>query len=342
MLRLVATGDSGSRAVTTRWGIAGTGAMAEAFLEDFAHLPTAEVVAIGSRTRERAQAFAAQWDAAAMTYGELVAADLDVLYVATPHAQHRDLALAAIGSGIPVLVEKAFTVTLAGARDVVTAAREAEVFCMEAMWTRFQPAVARARELVAAGEIGEVTAVHADLGAFRPFDPDHRLFATDLGGGAVLDLGVYVISIAQHFLGTPDRVAASGTLFPNGADAGASIALAYDDGRGATLTTSLMAPTACRAVLLGTRGSIELGPQFHHPDRLVVRRTDESEETIQAPALGRGYSHEILHVGECLDAGLTESPLMPLEDTLDVQWVMQETLEQLGLSPGEGSVDLTR
>lgn len=325
-----------------RWGIAGTGGMAAAFLDDFPLVPTAEVVAVGSRTRERAQEFAEPWGAAGMTYGELVAADLDVLYVATPHAQHRDLALAAIRHGIPVLVEKAFTVTLPGARDVVAAARESDVFCMEAMWTRFQPAVLRAREVVAAGEIGDVVAVHADLGAYRPYDPSHRLFAPDLGGGAVLDLGVYVISVAQHFLGTPDRVTATGTLFPNGADASASIALGYDDGRGATLVTSLAAHTACRAVVVGTRGSVELGPQFHHPDRLVVRRLGEAAEEIPAPPVGRGYSHQIEHVGECLAAGLTESPLMPLQDTLDVQWVMQETLGQLGVSPGEGVVDLSR
>ena len=315
--------------------------MAAAFLADFAEVPTAEVVAIGSRTRDRAREFAHPWGAAALTYGELVAADVDVLYVATPHAQHRDLALAAIGNGIPVLVEKAFTATLTGAQDVVAAARQAEVFCMEAMWTRFQPAVVRTREIVAAGEIGDVVAVHADLGAYRRFDPDHRLFAPDLGGGAVLDLGVYVISIAQHLLGTPDRVTATGTTFANGADASASIALGYDDGRGATLVTSLTAQTACRATVLGTRGSIELGPHFHHPDRLVVRRLGEAEEEIPAPPVGRGYSHQIVHVGECLAAGLTESPLMPLRDTLDVQWVMQETLAQIGVSPREGAVDLT-
>lgn len=325
----------------TRWGVAGTGWMAEAFLDDFAHVPDAELVAVGSRTLDRAQAFASERGAVGMTYADVVAADLDVLYVATPHPQHRDLALAAIGHGLPVLVEKAFTATLDGAREVVAAARESGVFCMEAMWTRLQPAVAAARELVAAGEIGEVTAVHADLGAYRRYDPTHRLFDPELGGGAVLDLGVYVISFAQHFLGTPDRVTTSGSLFPNGTDARASLLLSYDDGRGAALSTSLQAATGVRATIIGTLGSIELGPEFHHPTRLVVRRGGEPAEEIAAPARGRGYSHEISHVGECLAGGLTESPLVPLDDTLGVQWVMQEALEQLGITPVEGTVDLS-
>jgi predicted dehydrogenase len=324
----------------TRWGVAGTGRMAEAFLDDFAHVPDAELVAVGSRTLERAEAFAAERGGTGMTYVDVVRADLDVLYVATPHPQHRDLALAAIRHGTPVLVEKAFTATLDGAREVVAAARESGVFCMEAMWTRLQPAVLATRDLIAAGEIGEVTSVHADLGAYRPYNPEHRLFAPDLGGGAILDLGVYVISIAQHFLGTPSGVTATGTLFPNGTDAGASMLLSYDDGRGATLATSLQGATGVRATIVGTRGSIELGPEFHHPTRLVVRRAGEGAREIDAPALGRGYSHEIVHVAECLAGGLTESPVVPLDDTLDVQWVMQEALGQIGITPTEGTVDL--
>lgn len=325
----------------TRWGVAGTGKMAAAFLDDFVHVPGAELVAVGSRTLDRAQVFAAERGGVAMTYADVVRADLDVLYIATPHPQHRDLALAAIAHGTPVLVEKAFTATLAGAREVVAAARESGVFCMEAMWTRMQPAVLKARELVAAGEIGEVTSVHADFGAYRTYDPTDRLFAPELGGGAVLDLGVYTISFAQHFLGTPDNVVATGTLFPNGTDAGASMLMTYGDGRGASLTTSLQAATGVRATILGTGGSIELGPQFHHPTQLVLRREGGPAQEIVAPATGSGYSHQIDHVGVCLGEGLTESPLVPLADTLVVQAVMQEVLEQIGVTPAEGRVDLT-
>ena len=292
--------------MTTRWGIAGTGAMAEVFLRDFEHVPDAEVVAIGSRSRERAASFAAAHGVKeAHTYGELVAADLDVLYVATPHPQHHALALAAIEAGIPVLVEKAFTATLAGAREVVAAARERGVFCMEAMWTRLQPAVVEARRLVEAGEIGEVVAVQADLGAHRDYDPASRLFDPALGGRLDPGPGVYLISFAQDFLGTPDRVVASGTRYPNGTDASVTMHLAYDDGRGASLACGLTTESPGRAVVWGTGGSIELPPRFHHPTSLVVRRNGQEPETRELPPRGRGYSHEIEEVGRCLAAGLT-------------------------------------
>lgn len=325
--------------MTIRWGIAGTGLMAEAFLADFAHVPDAEAVAVGSRTSQRAAEFAAGHGiAGAGTYADLLEADLDVVYLATPHPQHRDLALAAIAAGKPVVVEKAFTATLAGARQVVDAAREAGLFCLEAMWTRLQPAVVRAREIVRAGEIGDLLMVQADLGAHRTYDPTSRLFDPALGGGSTLDLGVYPISIAQHFLGTPDTVTATGTHFPNGTDASAVISMAYDDGRAASVMCSLAAETPGRAVVAGSGGSVEIVPRFHHPTRIVVRRNGAEPVEHHLPTLGRGYAHEIAHVGECLAAGLTESPVMPLEDTLGVQWVMEETLDQLGITPHEGNV----
>lgn len=328
--------------MTTRWGIAGTGKMAEVFISDFPHVPDAEVVAVGSRTAERARTFADRLGIeGASTYGDLLAADIDVLYIATPHPQHHDLALAAIEAGVPVLVEKSFTATLAGARRVADAAREKGVFCMEAMWTRVQPAVRRGKELVEAGEIGDLLMVQADFGFHREYDPTDRLFDPALGGGSVLDIGVYVVSIAQHFLGTPDRVAAAGTLFPNGTDASAVITMFHEDGRAATVMSTLTAATPIRAVIVGSGGSIEIAPPFYHARRLVVRRNGRSEEeTLDLPATGRGYAHQIEHVGECLAAGLTESPVVPLQDTLDVQWVMEEALAQLGITPAEGSVEV--
>jgi predicted dehydrogenase len=327
--------------MTTRWGIAATGGMAAAFADDLVLLPDAEIAFVGSRVPERAAEFAARYGAAGSgTYRELLDADLDVVYLATPHAQHRALALAAIDAGIPLLVEKAFTVTLAGAEEVVAAARAAEVFCMEAMWTRFQPAVVHARELVEAGEIGEPTMVQADFGAFRAYDPTSRLFDPALGGGAILDLGVYVVSIAQYFLGRPDRVVATGRTHPNGADADAALHLAYDDGRAASLVCSLTSESPGRAVIWGTGGSIELAPRFHHPSQVVVRRNGREAEEVERPATGRGYLHEAEEVHRCLAAGLLESPVMPLADTLEVQWIMEEALGQLGITMSEAPIHL--
>ena len=331
--------------MTFRWGIAATGRMAAAFAEDLALVPDAEIAFVGSRTPERAAAFAHAVGAAGSgTYRDLVETgrrgDLDVIYVATPHPQHHALALAAIEAGTPLLVEKAFTATLAGAQEVVGAARAAGVFCMEAMWTRFQPAVAHARELIGAGVIGRPVMVQADFGAHRAFDPHSRLFDLSLGGGSVLDLGVYPVSFAQDVLGRPDRVLATGTMFPNGSDATAALHLAHDDGRAAALTCSLAGTSPGRAVVMGTEGSLELVPPFHHPSRLVVRRNGAEPEEIERPPTGRGYVHQAEEVHRCLAAGLTESPVMPLADTLDVQWVLEEALTQLGITMAEAPVDL--
>ena len=321
-----------------RWGIVGPGRIAESLLPDFAHVPHARVVAVASRSQERADAFAARHgiDRAYGSYAAILAdPDVDVLYVATPHAQHATVALAALRAGKALLVEKSFTATTAGAREVVDLARETGVFTMEAMWTRFQPAVVALRELVADGAIGEVRSVQADLGVSREYDPADRLFALDLGGGALLDLGVYVVSFAQFLLGTPQRVVATGSRFPSGVDAEFGLLLGYDDGRTATLLASLRQALPGQARVFGTAGWIDVLPRFHHPDTIVLHRAGAEPETITRPATGGGYAHELIEVTECLRAGRTESAIMPLADTLAVQDVLGQAAEQLGVRHGE-------
>lgn len=332
-----------------RWGIVGPGRIAEKVAQDLAHVDGARLAAVGSRSIDRARAFAAQHgpDGTAATaattgddavrahgsYRELIAdPDVDVLYVATPHSQHTAIAVAALEAGKAVLVEKTFTVTLAGAWRVVDTARTHGVFAMEAMWTRFQPAIVRMRELIADGAIGEVHAAQADLGVDRPFDPTDRVFAHDLGGGALLDLGVYVISFAQMVLGTPDRVTAVGSLEPNGVDAGGAVLLAHDDGRYATGQFAFHTPTPGQARVFGSGGWIDVLPRFHHPDTIVVHRAGHEPETITLPATGGGYSHELAEVTDCLRAGRTESAVMPLDDTLAVQGTLAEAADQLGVA----------
>ncbi|SFP19654.1 Predicted dehydrogenase [Geodermatophilus dictyosporus] len=313
-------------------------------LGDFAHVPDARPVAVASRSAERAAAFARE-HGLERSYGSyagiLADPDVDVLYLATPHAQHHAVALAAIEAGKPLLVEKAFTATTPGAEQVVAAARDAGVFVMEAMWTRFQPAVVALRELVADGAIGEVRSVQADLGVDRVYDPADRLFALELGGGALLDLGVYVVSFAQMLLGAPDTVTVAGSTYPTGVDAEAGLLLGWDDGRSATLTTSLRYPTPGQARVFGTEGWIDVLPRFHHPDTIVLHRTGAEPETISRPASGVGYSHELAEVTACLQTGRTESTVMPLADTLAVQWVLGQAAEQLGVAHREDPDALT-
>jgi predicted dehydrogenase len=321
-----------------RWGIVGPGRIAENVVQDFAVVEGARAFAVASRSADRAADFARRHglDRAYGSYAEIIAdPDVDVLYLATPHPQHHALALAGLEAGKALLVEKAFTATTAGAEEVADLARTTGRFTMEAMWTRFQPAVVALRELVDDGAIGEVRAVQADLGVRRPFDPADRMFAPDLGGGAMLDLGVYVVSFAQMLLGTPDTVTARGSLFANGADAESGLLLGWADGGTASLSISLRCALPGAARVFGTAGWIDVLPRFHHPETIVLHRAGAQPETITRAPLGRGYAHELIEVTEGVQAGRGESDVMPLADTLAVQRVLGEALEQLGVRYSE-------
>ena len=323
---------------TIRWGVVGPGRIADSVTRDFPHVEGATPVAVASRDLARAQEFAARHgiERAYGSYREIIEdPGVDVLYLATPHPMHHAAALAAIDAGKALLVEKAFTATVAGAVEVVERARAAGVFAMEAMWTRFQPAIVALRELIADGAIGEVRCVQADLGILRPWDPSDRLFSMELGGGAVLDLGVYPISFAQMVLGDPVRVTAAGSTFPTGVDAEAAVLLEFGEGRTASLTTSLRGELPGSARVFGTGGWIDVLPRFHHPETIVLHRGDAEPETITRPRTGGGYAHELIEVTDCLRTGRTESATMPLADTLVVQEVMGQVLEQLGVRHAE-------
>ncbi|MCX6462475.1 MAG: Gfo/Idh/MocA family oxidoreductase [Pseudonocardiales bacterium] len=329
--------------MTVRWGVVGPGRIAAKVVADFGHVPGAEVVAVASRSAERAQAFATEHGIARAhgSYRAIVEDEgVDVLYVATPHPQHRAVTLAAIAAGKAVLVEKAFTVTPAATREIVDAARARGVFVMEAMWTRFQPAIARLRDLVDEGAIGPVQSVQADLGAQHNTDPADRFYNPDTGGGALFDVGVYPISFAQMLLGTPETVTAHGVLAATGVDVEEAVLLGWPDGRSAALLASLRCATPGTARVIGTAGWIDVPPRFHHPHSLVLARTGREPETIAAPPLGAGYAHELIEVTECVAAGRTESAVMPLADTVAVQDVMAAVATQLGLDPREGPGEL--
>lgn len=311
-----------------RWGIAGPGRIAATMAEAFAHVGNGELVAVGSRSVERAEAFAIAHGIgrAHGAYRDLCAdPEVDAIYVATPHPQHVDIALEAIAAGKAVLVEKAFTSTLEDTERVVNAARDAGVFCMEAMWTRFNPGVVAAREFIDDGAIGTLRGAQGDLTAFREFDPHDRLFDPALGGGAVLDLGVYVLSFVQHFLGSPDVLHATGALYETGVESDFSVLLGYADGRSATVSGGFSAYGPGRMMLLGTQGWIDVHPRFHRSASITLWRGKESE-TFHFES---GYHFEVEHVGRCLADGLTESPVMPLSDTVAVQAMMSQVLNQI-------------
>ena len=246
---------------TVRWGVVGPGRIAAKVVQDFVHLPDAEVVAVASRSEERAAAFA-EANGIGRAHGSYRAIveddDVDVLYIATPHPQHRAIALAALDAGKAVLVEKAFTVTPAATREIAELAARTGVFAMEAMWTRFQPAIVRMRELIADGAIGDVRGVQGELGVNAPTDPLDRYYNPAVGGGALFDLTVYPISFAQMVLGTPDTVAAHGLLNPSGVDVEEAVLLGWADGSTASLFTSLRCATPGQMRVFGTGGWIDV------------------------------------------------------------------------------------
>lgn len=328
-----------------RWGILAPGRIAQSVAADFVHVHGGVLSAVGSRDIERARQFAQKFSGGGThsvvdepirahgSYEDLLAdPEVDAVYIASPHAQHAAHAIATIRAGKAALVEKAFTATYPGAVAVIEAARASGVFVMEAMWTRFQPAVVRARELIADGAIGEVRAVAADLGVQRDYDPDDRLFNLALGGGTLLDLGVYVVSFAQMILGEPVDVVARGSLLPSGADAESGLLIDFGDGRTATLQTSFRSPTPGNARIYGTEGWIDIPPRFHHPKEVHVYRAGKDPVHEKRLTPGAGYSYEFDEVNACLAAGATESAIMPPADTLAVQSVLQSAADQLGVA----------
>jgi predicted dehydrogenase len=313
-------------------------------------VPDAVLTAVGSRSPGRAEAFAAA-HAASAGRGQVPAAhgsyrallgdpELDVVYLATPHPHHRALALAALAAGKAVLVEKSFTVTPAATREIVAAASAAGRFAMEAMWTRFCPAVIRLRELVADGAIGEVRTVTADLGPRHPVDPATQTYHPEEGDGLLFHLGVYPVSFAQMLLGSPETVVAHGVLHPSGTDVEESVLLRYPDGRSALLFASLRSPAPGEARVLGTTGWIQVPPRFHYPSRIVLHRDGHAPQVIDAPLTGTGYAHELAEVTQRVAGGHTQSEIMPLADTVAVQDVLGEIAGQLGMRVTEGPAEL--
>ena len=337
-----------------RWGILGSGAVARLFADGLRELPGAELLAVGSRDEGRARA-AADSLGAPRAYGSYEAlvcdADVDVVYVATPHVAHRDNALLCLAAGRAVLVEKPFTLDAAQAREVADVARARGLFCMEAMWMRFQPATAALLELLAAGAVGEPRLLTASFGFTAPREPDNRWWNPALGGGALLDLGVYGVSLAHAVLGSPATVTSHAALAPTGVDEQSVVVLGYESGAIATLTTSLRVDLAAEAEVVGTSGRARLAPLYSPRSVIVartaaggasgtaarVRRRVEQEarrllrrepRVFRPRAYRSGYAHEAAEVMRCLRAGLTESPLMPLAESVGVLEVMDTARAQ--------------
>ena len=320
-----------------RWGILATGHIARSFVRDL--LDAGFVVsAVGSRAPAAAAAFAAEFGIPNShgSYEQLAAdPEVDVIYVATPHPHHVDAALMAIDAGKHVLVEKPFTLNRVDAQRIADRAAERGVVAMEAMWTRFLPHMVHLRSLIESGAIGEVRTVMADHTQSLPTDPAHRLQNPDLGGGALLDLGIYPVSFAVDVMGIPSGILAHASMTPTGVDRQTAMIFSYDDGRQAVLNCALDTAGSNRAVVLGTSGAIELERVWYVPT--VLTRYDREwkvVERFEADVPNRGMQFQAAEL-EARVAG-AEPTALPLSESVAIMGVLDQVRTIIGLRyPGE-------
>lgn len=316
------------------WGIIGLGKIAHKFAKDLALLDGAKLHAVASRSPERSKAFAEEYHVPNYydSYQAMMdCPDLDVIYIATPHTLHYENTMLCIKAGKAVLCEKPFAMNLREAQAMVNAAREHHVFLMEAMWTRFMPTIRKVLEIIEKGEIGEVVSVKADFGFNAPFDPQSRIYNPALGGGSLLDIGIYPVFLAQLLLGKPRQIKALANLGATGVDEDLGVLFQYDNGKLAHLHSSVIAKTKTEAFIYCTKGTIHLHPRWHEPTRLTLQRYGEPAEAFTFEYQGNGYYLEALEVMHCLQNNKKESEWLPLSFTLDVMETLDRIRKEAGI-----------
>ncbi|MGB3330891.1 MAG: Gfo/Idh/MocA family oxidoreductase [Thermomicrobiales bacterium] len=325
-----------SNTVPIRWGILGTGRIAEKFVNDVQRAAEGAVVqAVGSRTRASADAFGDRFGIATRhaSYEALAAdPDVDVIYVATPHPWHKEATMLCLNAGKHVLCEKAFAMNAAQARMMVNLARRKQRFLMEAMWTRFRPATIRIRELLAAGAIGDPVAFAATIGWRGNNDPAHRLYDLAKGGGVLLDGTVYPVSFACHLFGMPEQIATVANLGPTGVDEQDAIAFVHANGVTSSILGTIRANPTNTASIVGTTGRIEMAPRWWQPEEITLLRDGHEPETFSWPEDGTlGYQYEAMAVGAAIRAGQLESAVMPLDESVAIMALMDDLRARWGL-----------
>ena len=317
-----------------RWGIFGAGKIARAFATALKDVPDAVLAGVAARSQDKADAFGHEFGALA-SYGSFEALlanpDIDLVYIGTPHPQHAANASMALRAGKGVLCEKPFTMNLREAEQVVTLARSKRLFLMEAMWTRYLPAYQEVKRILASGEIGTPRQVVADFGFAATFGPEHRLFDPALGGGALLDLGIYPLSIAAGLMGPVTEIRAQAEMGPTGVDVQTGFTLKHEGGGMSVCSCSLLARTPAELTVSGERGQVRMNTRFHCATSVTVTLDDGTSRTIETPYLGTGYVHEVIEAQRCWQAGLLESPAMTQRETLALMGVMDEIRRQIGL-----------
>jgi predicted dehydrogenase len=318
-----------------RWGILGSGWIAEQFIASARAHTRQEIAAVGSRSREKAKAFAAEWRIATAhgSYEALVTdPGLDVIYVATPHNLHHEHVLLALDAGKHVLVEKPMALNRAQAAEMVALARAKGVFFAEALWTYFLPKFDVLQQVLDAGILGEIKSVYTDYGEF--FTRDHRIFDARLAGGPLLDLGTYPVSLLTRLLGVPETVIGLGQADESGVNGQLSVVMRGASGQLGTLSTTLYGLTPTNAVIVGTEGTVRFGSEFNLPGPFeVISAAGRTVLRYEEPA-GRhfeGLYYEAAEVARCVAAGKTETACRPLRSSLDTMATLDAIRAALGL-----------
>lgn len=317
-----------------RWGIMGTGTIANSFVQGLCVLEDAELYAVASRSIEKAKEFGIRHSAVKCygSYEELVGdKDIDVIYIATPNTSHKGDILLCLNNGKSVLCEKPLTINAREAEEVIELARKKNLFLMEAMWTRFFPIMKQVKTWLDQGAIGDLRMLTADFGFRREGAAEDRKVSPLRGGGALLDVGIYPISFSSWVFGKyPTHTTGLTSLYETGVDQQSTMLLGYDKGEMAVLSCAINTPTPKEARIIGNKGSIYI-PNFSRATKATLAIIGEEEVTVEIPLEGNGYNYEAAAVTECLQRGNTESSIMPLEESLSIMKVMDELRRQWGI-----------
>lgn len=317
-----------------RWGIIGPGHIAHSFAKDLQLVNDGILTAVASRDEDRAQKFAAEYGAEHSfgSYEALFASDVvDVLYIATPHTSHGELTVEALNHGKAVLCEKPMGIDQKEVQRMVAAAKGNKVFLMEALWSRFNPAIRRAKQLIDEGAIGKLEYLYADFG-FYALDRDERgrLLNADLAGGSLLDIGIYPIFLSYLLFGLPDTIQASSRFYKTGAEIQTSMIFKYPEAM-ALLYSGLTSNSEMKAEISGREGTIFLHPRWHETQGYSLKKNGETHD-VQMPTIGKGYSHEIDEVHACLREGKLESDLWSLQNSLDLVSILDSVRKETGIT----------
>jgi predicted dehydrogenase len=314
------------------WGILGAGKIATKFATDLKNLADASLVAVGSRSADRADQFAQDWgvERSYGSYADMIAdPDVDAVYVATPHPFHKEHTLLCLDGGKAVLCEKPMAVHAGQVRVMVQAARERGLFLMEAMWSRFNPVLVQVQQWLDEGQIGEARMLSADFGFRTGWNPEGRLLNPALAGGALLDVGVYVVSLASSvFGGAPVEIQAAAHLGETGVDEQTGMVFRYASGGLALLACAIRTVTPHMARIDGTEGAIEIPAFWHATSARLIR---PGQEPLEASG-DFGYHYEAAEVMACLLEGVTESATMSLDESIAIAETMDQVREQIGLT----------